>query len=72
MSLNKEQHRNRHVTLHLMFDELLADFIKRYVAEVAPTTDLLDLPIRTIKGWSYRQTVEPDHEEPGGCGEDPA
>ena len=65
MGLNKEQHRNRHKTLHLMFDELYADFIKH-------TGKRSNAPILDLMQWSHQQTIEPDHEEPGGYGEYPA
>jgi hypothetical protein len=64
MSLNKEQHRNRHKTLHLALDELFADFITHGGGRTGQ-------PIMALIEWSHRQTVNPDHEEAGGCGEDP-
>lgn len=64
MALNPEQHRNRHLTLHRCFDELFADFITH-------TKGGLDSPISDLVAWSHQQTLEPDHDEPGGCGEDP-
>ena len=68
MSLNKEQHRNRHVTLHNVFGELLTDFIMN----TKSAGIYVDQPIRHLLQWSQRQTVEPDHEESSGCGEEPA
>lgn len=65
MALTKEQHRNRHVTLHHAFDELFADFIQHGGGRTGQ-------PIMALIEWSYQQTQEPDHEEAGGCGEDPA
>jgi hypothetical protein len=66
MALNKEQHRNRHVTLNLALAELFADFLTN--------TDGDDgYPISDLIAWSYQQTQEPDHEAgvDEGSGGDP-
>jgi len=57
-AMTKDEHKKRHITLHECFDELLADFIKSTGA--AP----LRRPIIDLVDWSYKQTQEPDHEEP--------
>lgn len=70
MSLNQEQHRNRHVTLHHMFDELWADFIAHH-----PDNFEMDkVTVGELVRWSHRQTTKPDHEAGAdeGSGGDPA
>ncbi len=58
------QHKARHILLHSMFDELLADYIAhhRSIEEVA---FVLHQPINKLMEWSYEQTINPsehDHE----------
>lgn len=56
--MNQDTHKQRHIELHKAFDELLADFIMH--------TDELPMgrKISDLMEWSYRQTIEPNHNEP--------
>ena len=52
--MDKQQHMDKHIILHTMLDELVADYIlhqKRLLSE----TTVLEL-IR----WSYKQTISPE------------
>ncbi len=56
--MDQQKHKQRHVELHQAFDELLADYIRA-------TQDLPSkTPILHLLEWSYKQTQEPDHQEP--------
>lgn len=50
MELNKEEHRGRHIILHKMLDELLADYIKETKKTLSETS------IFQLMKWSYEQT----------------
>ena len=52
-TMEKEKHKLRHIKLHKMLDELIADFI-RHTNKMPSTTTLHDLMV-----WSYEQTIEP-------------
>ena len=55
--MNKEEeHRERHVELHRMLDELLADFIsgKSNKSALLSKTSIMELMY-----WSYEQTLKP-------------
>lgn len=52
-----QEHKERHVELHKKFDELLADFIGSTTKTPTGTT------VMEFVKWSYKQTIEPDHEE---------
>lgn len=58
--MTEDEHRARHVELHLAFDELFADFIEHHRDRVG----FLDTTIREFVAWSHRQTVRPDSLEP--------
>lgn len=51
-----EEHRLRHCELHQAVYELFADYMRH-----APLDEhnFLDMPVRKLLEWSYRQTVEP-------------
>jgi len=55
---DKKDHRNRHILLHKMLDELLADFIYHNRGKHLSESSLLDL-----MEWSHRQTINPDEDE---------
>lgn len=50
MAPTKEEHRERHIILHKMLDELLAD----YIMETKKT--LSETSILQLMKWSYEQT----------------
>lgn len=55
--MNKEQHKHRHVELHRMLDELLADYIK-HTNKLLSKSSLIEL-----MEWSFKQTTNPDEEK---------
>jgi hypothetical protein len=57
VTLDKETHRARHVELHRLLDELLADMIQQTGCLPSRTT------ILELLQWSHAQTVNPT--EPG-------
>lgn len=57
--MDKEKHKERHILLHRMFDELIADFISN-TKKLPSKTFLMEL-----MDWSYKQIQGPDHEEKG-------
>lgn len=57
--MTREEHIERHKKLHKNFDELIADFISNTDKMPSQTT------VMELIEWSHKQTVEPDHEEPG-------
>lgn len=59
--MTPEEHKKRHIELHRAFDELLANFLMENKEATLKTTSLIEL----IE-WSYRQTIELDHEPNGG------
>jgi hypothetical protein len=59
-SMNDEAHRARHLMLHEMFDELLAD----YLAQRSLGDPKLEAPIRDLMVWSFRQTQQPTDARP--------
>ncbi len=56
--MTKEEHIKRHQELHLMLDELLADFIN-HTDKLPSKTSLLELV-----EWSHKQTMNPDDDTP--------
>ena len=56
-TLSPADHKKRHVELHRMFDELIADFIA-VTGKLPSQTALLEL-----MEWSFKQTTEP-HDNP--------
>lgn len=59
--MTHEEHRERHVLLHRMADELFADFIRHHPKEHG----FLDRPIKEVVEWSHKQTVDPDEDQHG-------
>lgn len=51
--MTPEEHKERHIKLHKMFDELLADFIGDTGKMPSKT------PILELLNWSYEQTQNP-------------
>lgn len=51
--MTHDEHRERHVLLHRMFDELLGDFIS-HTDKLPSQTNLLELA-----AWSHQQTLDP-------------
>lgn len=51
--MENEEHKNRHILLHKMFDELAADFIVQTGKRLSNSTcmELLE--------WSHAQTIKP-------------
>ena len=58
MSIETEEHRQRHVELHKNLDELVADWIIHNPGKFPSSTTILEL-IR----WSHQQTIVPTDEE---------
>jgi hypothetical protein len=56
--MTSHEHRERHKTLHVMFDELLGDFIS-HTGKMPSETSLT-----TFMQWSHQQTIEPDEGPP--------
>ena len=54
--MNIEQHKRRHLELHRMLDELLADYIEH-------TNKLLSSSLRELMEWSFKQTKNPDEKK---------
>jgi len=52
--MTPEEHKERHVELHGMLDELLADFILHAGGRLRNSID-------DLMQWSHKQTKEPDH-----------
>jgi hypothetical protein len=52
-----EQHVVRHQMLHVMLDELLADFLWHHKDKRPSNTTIEELLM-----WSHQQTINPDHE----------
>jgi hypothetical protein len=52
--LTTEEHRERHVLLHRMLDELGADYLFQNAGSLPSTTTMMDL-----MRWSHAQTLEP-------------
>lgn len=57
--LDEEQHRQRHVELHLMFDELLADYMLHCPGARPSTVKAMDLML-----WSAQQCKSPGGKHP--------
>ena len=57
--MDQAKHKRRHQELHKKLDELFADWIVHGGGGIQK-------PIIELIEWSYRQTKEPDHEQPGG------
>ncbi len=53
--MTHEEHRQRHLVLHQMFDELLADYARHHPGPGALLTHTLD----DLMTWSYQQTQDP-------------
>lgn len=51
--MTSEQHKERHIKLHQMLDELAADFIQ-HTGQLPSQTSILEL-----MEWSHRQALEP-------------
>jgi hypothetical protein len=60
-SQDGRHHRLRHVELHRMLDELLADFFGHRRSATPSET-----PILTLMQWSQAETIEPTEFEKGG------
>lgn len=58
MVMDKKDHKKRHIELHQSLDELLADLFMN-------TQHRTNSTIKDLMEWSYKQTLDPDHE-PGG------
>lgn len=56
-AMTSDEHKQRHVELHRAFDELLADWIAQ-TGKLPSQHTVMDLLT-----WSFRQTLEPDHQE---------
>ena len=68
--MTEVEHRARHLELHRMLDELLADFLRHEDTATRHNDGLPILtkrPILDLLTWSYEQTL---HPTPGG--EEPA
>ena len=52
--LTKEEHKERHVELYKMFDELLADYIDH------SHIPLSEMKVIELMEWSHIQTVNPE------------
>ena len=50
-----EKHVQRHDELHLMLDELIADYLYHNTGSLMSDTTIMELLI-----WSYRQTINPE------------
>ncbi len=57
MTMTHEEHKERHVELHKMLDELVTDFIS-HTGNLPSKTTLMDL-----MKWSYEQTKNPTEKE---------
>ncbi len=68
--MTHEEHRKRHVLLHQMLDELLADWIACDPAGVAAPVEEHRLPsyrtVTDLMRWSYQQTFDPELPRPFG------
>jgi hypothetical protein len=53
--MTPEEHRQRHIELHRMFDELLADWLTLERGSIYQ-------PIVDVMQWSYQQTLRPTIE----------
>jgi len=58
--MKKEDHKLRHVQLHQSLDELFADFIRHNPDK----KEFLNVPIKELLDWSYKQTITPDELKP--------
>lgn len=56
--MNEEEHKARHVELHLKLDELLADYITHGEGTLSHS-------ILQLITWSHTQLLNPDHKEVG-------
>jgi len=66
--VTKETHRLRHVALHRMLDELVADFLRHGVRfdlnkPMAPCPLPSNTTVADLMAWSHQQTIEPAHDE---------
>lgn len=55
--MNKEEHKKRHIELHKILDELVADFIN-ITGKMPSQTNLLEL-----MNWSFEQTQNPQEKK---------
>jgi len=52
---NARRHKSRHIFLHRILDELVADFIQHNKTKVPTQTTVTELMI-----WSHKQTIKPE------------
>lgn len=57
--LTLEEHKQRHIELHKVLDELFADYIEHHKND----TRFLDIPFKVLMDWSYTQTINPKEIE---------
>lgn len=62
MAMTKEEHIQRHKELHRALDELFADYIQ---CNPRHEGSYLEMPLRNLIDWSYRQTIDPDEPKEG-------
>lgn len=55
--MTPEEHKQRHIELHKMLDELIADFISQTGKMPSKTT------VMELMQWSYQQTLDPTIEQ---------
>ena len=55
-NLTPEEHKQRHIMLHAMADELFAD----YIANHPHYHDFLNMTVQELMRWSHLQTIHPD------------
>ena len=62
--MTPEEHKKRHIILHKMFDELLADFFTHF-KRPNKSIRFTDHKIMDLMAWSHQQTQnpDPDYEE---------
>lgn len=53
--MTPEEHKERHILLHKMLDELLAD----YIGHNTEQKSFLKMPLEDLLDWSHQQTIEP-------------
>lgn len=53
--MTRQEHIDRHKTLHFSLDELFADYIKHHPDEIEFTT----MPLIKLIEWSCSQTIDP-------------
>ena len=60
-TVNKDEHRQRHIELHKSLDELIADFIE-HTGKYPSGVTLME-----FMKWSYEQTKNPTEDKPVQC-----